>query len=315
MEAGGTYLAKPGLIQICATGAAVLSATVTIAAKAPGKPISVVDDLGQRIVLAKPATRLVVIEPSNAEIALDLGLKKKIVGVDASAFQYAPKPWRGELHGLHSIGTSYPSVSQEAIVATRPDLVISGTGVAGLKGLARFHIPVLYLDPTSIQGVYHDVILVGKLTGRLKRAQAEVVKLKSEVHAIHQFVVARAKTHPSVFFDLGGLYSAGPRSFINGLIQLAGARNVVDSFSQKAYPKVTAEQVVRANPDIILVDPEGTTVAKERALAGFSAIRAVVHHRVYALPQPSYVDQPSPGLVLGLKEFVRFFHPHLHLPS
>jgi iron complex transport system substrate-binding protein len=76
---------------------------------------------------------------------------------------------------------------------------------------------------------------------------------------------------------------------------------------------VTAEQVVRADPSLIVIDPEGTTVAKEEALAGFSAIRAVKHHRVYALPQPSYVDQPSPGLVLGLKEFAEIFHPGLKI--
>lgn len=277
-------------------------------ASAKGK-ISVIDDLGQRITLPGPATRIVAIEPSNAEIALDLGLKKDLVGVDTSVFQYAPNPWKNEVRGIHSIGASFPAVSEEAIVAVHPDLVISGTGVDGLSGLAKFHIPVLYLDPTSIQGVYHDMILVGKVTATSAKAKVLVSRLEAEVRSIHHQVVTETKKRPTVFFDLGGLYTAGPKSFINSLIHLAGATNVVDSFSHKAYPQVTAEQVVRADPDVIVVDPEGTTVAKEEALAGFSSIRAVIHHRVYALPQPSYVDQPSPGLVLGLKEFARIFHP------
>jgi len=300
-------------LALMAMTAVSVFAAATLGDKVPSAPargkISVIDDLGQRITLPGPATRIVAIEPSNAEIALDLGLKKDLVGVDASVFQYAPNPWKNEVRGIHSIGASFPAVSEEAIVAVHPDLVISGTGVDGLSGLAKFHIPVLYLDPTSIQGVYHDMILVGKVTATSAKAKVLVSRLEAEVQSIHHQVVTETKKRPTVFFDLGGLYSAGPKSFINSLIHLAGATNVVDSFSHKAYPQVTAEQVVRADPDVIVVDPEGTTVAKEEALAGFSSIRAVIHHRVYALPQPSYVDQPSPGLVLGLKEFARIFHP------
>ncbi len=300
-------------LALMAMTAVSVFAAATLGDKVPSAPargkISVIDDLGQRITLPGPATRIVAIEPSNAEIALDLGLKKDLVGVDASVFQYAPNPWKNEVRGIHSIGASVPAVSEEAIVALHPDLVISGTGVDGLSGLAKFHIPVLYLDPTSIQGVYHDMILVGKVTATSAKAKVLVSRLEAEVQSIHHQVVTETKKRPTVFFDLGGLYSAGPKSFINSLIHLAGATNVVDSFSHKAYPQVTAEQVVRADPDVIVVDPEGTTVAKEEALAGFSSIRAVIHHRVYALPQPSYVDQPSPGLVLGLKEFARIFHP------
>ena len=295
------------------TGAILFASAAALAAAGPTSKatasISVVDDLGQRVTVSAPAKRIVVIEPSNAEIALDLGLKKDLVGADSSVFQYLPNPWLKKVHGVHSIGASFPAVSEEAIVRVHPDLVISGTGVGGLNGLRKFHIPILYLDPTSIRGVYHDMLLVGKVTGTLGKAKTLVDHLKSETQAIHKKVMAETSHRPSVFLDLGGLYSAGPKSFINSLIRLAGATNVVDSFSQKAYPEVTAEQVVRADPDIIVVDPEGTSVAKEEALAGFSSIRAVIHHRVYALPQPSYIEQPSPGLVLGLKELVRIFHP------
>ncbi len=280
---------------------------------AASKPISVVDDIGGRVTLPRPATRIVVIEPSNAEIALDLGLKSAIVGTDASVFHYTPQPWRSKLRGIHDIGPSYPAVSTEAILARRPNLVISGTGVDGLSSLKRFHIPVLYLNPANIRGVYHDIYLVGKVTAHRVAAARLVGGLKRQMRAIQAEVASKVKSRPTVFFDLGGLYSAGPKSFINSLIQMAGATNVVDRFSHRSYPKVTAEQVVRANPDIIVVDPEGTSIAKEKALAGFSAINAVKHHCVYALPHPSYVDQPSPGLVNGLKEFVHLFHPKLHL--
>lgn len=283
------------------------------AAPPPTKPITVVDDLGQKVTIDKPATRVVTIEPSNTEIMLQLGLKKDIVGIDQESFQYTPAPWKAELTGLHSIGSSYPGISEEAIVATKPDLVLATTGVKGLSGLAAFHIPVVILNPQSIKGVYHDMLLVGTLTGHLSKAKAQVQQMQQQISRISQKVSTQTKTRPSVFYDLGDLYSAGPTSFINSLIQLAGATNIVDKISRQAYPEVTAEQVVKANPDIIIVDPDATTVAQEEALPGFSATRAVKDHEVIALSNSSYVNEPSPALVMGLEELVRICHPHLSL--
>ncbi len=306
----------PWMLGVAATGLLITTAGCGNAAApsaSSAKPITVVDDLGHKVTLDKPATRVVTIEPSNTEIMLQLGLKKDIVGIDQQSFQYTPSPWKGELAGLHSVGSSYPGISDEAIVAAKPNLVLATTGVKGLSGLAAFHIPVVVLNPQSINGVYHDMLLVGTLTGHLAQAQHQVSVMKQQIAAISEKVQSETKTRPTVFYDLGQLYTAGPTSFINSLIQLAGANNIVDKFSQQAYPQVSAEQVVKSNPDIIIVDPDATTVSQEDALPGFSATTAVKTHEVVSLPNSSYVNEPSPALVMGLKELVRIIHPHLAL--
>ncbi len=286
-------------------------AAVAAAAPLPSGPIRVIDDVGQHIVLGHPARRIVAIEPSNAEIVLALGLKARLVGVDQSSFQYTPPPWRARLQGVHSIGNSYPAASEEAIVATHPDLVLAATGVNGLGGLRALGIPVVILDPRSVAGIYHDIRLVGRLTGTLSRARQLVHHMQAQVAAITRRVRTQARHRPTVFYDLGGLYTAGPKSFIDSLIRLAGGVNVADRMSSAAYPHVTAEQVVAADPRIIIVDPDATTVAKEEKLPGFSTLSAVRHHRVYALPDSAYVNEPSMALVGGLEELVRIFHPHV----
>lgn len=278
-------------------------------------PLTIQDDIGDRVTLSHPARRIVVIEPSNAEIALDLGLKPELVGADASVFRYAPAPWKSELAGIPNIGASYPAVSEEAIVARRPDLVIAPAGVAGLTGLSQLGIPVLTLEPSSIAGIYRDIRLVGEATAHTRRAAQLIRRLKAETSEIAGEVRREATHHPRVFLDLGGLYTAGPHSFIANLIDLAGGINVGNRMSTRAYPKVTAEQVVRADPSVIIVDPEGTSVAAEEKIAGFSSIRAVKTHHVFAMPRPSYVDQPSPGFVRGIVELARLFYPRLHFTA
>lgn len=294
-----------GLLAGCGT-------TATIASRPPA-PIHITDDLHHSITLKKPATRIVTLEPSNAEIALDLGLKPEMVGTDQTTFQYTPAPWKQLLHGIPPIGPSYPGISVEKIVAAKPDLVIATTGIKGLSSLAQFHIPVLVLEPASVQGIYHDIMLVGRATGRTAQARATVAHMKQQITEIEQ-AVSRVKTRPTVFYDLGGLYTAGPHTFLNSLIDMAGAMNVGAQLSTQQYPQVTAEQVVKANPDDILIDPEsGTTVLQEEHLAGFSAIIAVKTGNVDLIPNSSYVNEPSPALVMGLEELAKMLHPHLRL--
>ena len=275
--------------------------------------IRLTDDAHHTITLKKPATRIVTLQPSNAEIALDLGLKSELVGTDKATFQYTPKPWQHQLRGIPDIGPSIPGINIEEIVAAKPNLVIATGGITGLSALARFHIPVLVLQPNSINGIYRDIRLVGRATGKNVQARSLVAHMKQRIQRI-QKAVSRTKSRPTVFYDLGGLYTVGPHTFLNSLISLAGATNVGARLSAKPYPDVTAEQAVKANPSIILSDARaGATVFQVDHLAGFSSIRALKQGQVYAVPHPSYVNEPSPAVVLGLEELVTLLHPHLKL--
>ncbi len=289
------------------------SAPVSTGSPKASTVIHITDDLHHTITLKKPATRIVTLEPSNAEIALDLGLKSHIVGTDQATFQYTPAPWKAELSGLKNIGPSYPGISLEKIVAAKPDLVIASTGIKGLSALAQFHIPVLILNPTTVNGVYHDILLVGEATGTAAKAHQLVNKMKGQVAAI-EAQVATVKHKPTVFYDLGGLFTTGRSTFLNSLLSMAGAVNVGATMSSQPWPQVKAEQVVKADPEDILIDSTaGTSVSQEDHQAGFSAITAVKTGHVYVLPNSSYVDEPSPALVLGLQELVKVLHPKLHL--
>ena len=280
------------------------------ASAGPAKPIRVVDDLGQAVTVPQPVRRLVVLEPSNFEIVDALGLRREIVGVDTSVPTYTPPPWRKAAQGLPSIGPSYPGISVERIVAARPNLVIATTGISGLSGLKALHIPVLILNPQSIAGVYHDIELVGQVTGTETRAQGIVAAMSAEMRALSR-QAARAHTRPLVFYDLGGLYTAGPHTFITSLIALAGGVNLGARLSTQQWPQVSAEQVVAANPSVILIDPDATTVAKERAIPGFLDTRAGRTGRIEAVPDSAYINEPSLALVQGLRELIQLLHPGL----
>jgi iron complex transport system substrate-binding protein len=301
----GSLLAAAGLlIGLAACGSAAPTSSST------AHPIRLYDDMHHLVVLKHPARRLVVLEPSNFEIVDALGLRHDIVGVDTSVPGYTPAPWAKAARGLPSVGPSFPGISVERIVARRPDLVLAMTGIAGLKGLSTLHIPVLVLNPQSINGVYRDITLVGEATGTESRAEALVRRMKGEVAALTR-QVARTSKRPLVFYDLGGLYTTGQHTFLDSLIQMAGGRNVGAELSTAQWPQVTDEQVVHANPSIIMVDPDATTVAKERQIPGFLETRAGRSGHIVAVANSSYINEPSLGLVAGLRELIKILHPGL----
>ena len=275
----------------------------------PAGPIQVVDDAGQHLAFKAPVRRLVVIAPSNFEIVNALGLRHSVVGVDSSVPQYTPSPWAKAAQGLPSIGDALPEPSAEAVAARRPQLVITDESLADLKSLTSRHIPVMVLNPTSVAGIYHDIALVGKVTGTSGRARRLVAKLKGQLAALVQKLKS-VRHHPTVFYDLGDLYSTGPGTFLTNFITLAGGKNALAPLVKAPWPQVAAEQVVHADPDYILIDSgAGTTVAQESRLAGFSGTYAVKHHQVLVVPNSSYLDQPSIGFVRGVQELAHILHP------
>ena len=298
-------------------GALIMSGCGSVAsqsAPSTSHALTIVDDTGRKVVLPHPAARIVTIAPSNTEIALDLGLKKNIVGTDAMTFQYAPPPWSSELKGLHNIGASFPAVSVERIVALKPNLVVAIPGVKGLSQLQHFHIPVIILSPATIHGVYHDIRIFGRATGRTRQANQVISHLKAQLTALQHTLRRQAHHTPTLFLDLGQLYSAGPGSYLNSLITMADATNIASHFSHTAYLQLSAEQVVKANPRTIIYDPEDATKKVIEKLPGFSHVKAVKGNQVLAMPQPSYIDQPSPALAMGLAELIHLLHPHVVLP-
>lgn len=301
-------IASTLLAGLLALGVAGCGTVPSATAPAAG-PIRLVGDNHVEITLKHPAHRIIVIEPSNFEIVESLGLRSSIVGVDKSVPTYTPSPWHRAAEGLPSIGSAIPSVSAERIAAKRPDLVIASLGVSGLSGLKTLGIPVLILEPSTINGVYHDIELVGEATGKANQAATLVDRLKGQVRAL-EAKVRKTKHRPTVFYDLGGLYTGGRGSFVSALIAMAGGKDVADQMSTATWPQVTAEQVVAANPDYILVDPAGGTAGQEKKIPGFSATTAGKDGHILPVPNSSYLDEPSMALVRGLKELVTILHPH-----
>jgi cobalamin transport system substrate-binding protein len=268
--------------------AACSSSTASEHASGPGKaggafPVVVTAANGAVRVPHRPRA-IVSLSPTATEMLYAIGAGPQVKAVDADS-DYPPGAPRTKLSGYT------PNI--EAIAAEQPDLVvISSYDAATLtKRLGALHIPVLSLPtPDAVSGVYAELAQLGRVTGQERRAGSVVASMKRQIKAI----VASAPHHArplTYYYELDQThYSVTSSTFIGRLLGLLGLKSIADGAKGAAasggYPQLSAEYVLKANPDyIILADTlcchqDAATV---RARPGWSSLAAVRNGHVIAL--------------------------------
>ena len=98
-------------------------------------------------------------------------------------------------------------------------------------------------------------------------------------------------------FGVTPIVAAGPGSFADELLRLAGAENVVAASTRVAYPTLDLERVIALDPDVVL-DAATEEHGGDQLSAAWSAVRAVRERRVVALGDP-VVLRPGPRVGRG----------------
>lgn len=266
-------------------------------------PLTVTDDAGREVTIEAEPRRIVSLAASNTEILFAVGAGEKVVGVD----QYSDFP--PAAREKPTVG-GYSRPDLEKIVALEPDLIL-GTGIhvkATLPELERRGLTSVIVDPRDVKGVMEKIRLVGKATGRRKEAEALADALLARVES----VAARLQEAEPVrtFYELSpSLHTAGPGSFVDDLIRLAGGANVAAG-AGKEWPQMNQEALFLADPEVILLADHGAGETPEQVAArpGWSRITAVKTGRVVAI-EPNLVNRPGPRVVEGLELVARTLHP------
>jgi len=300
------------LLIVIALLVSLLAACAPAALSPTAAPIVLTDGLGREVTLTAPARQVVSLAPSNTEILFAVGAGSQVVGRDE--FTNYPEA----AVALPSVGGSMGDYNFEQIVNLKPDLVLAAeiNTPEQVKALEDLGVTVFYLsNPTNIEGMYANLITVGKLTGKEPEATALVDSLKQRVAAVED-KISRVTTRPKVFYELDGSeaakpWTAGAGTFIDMLITMAGGENVAASLAG-SWGQFSQEALLVANPDFILLGDSayGTTAEQVAARTGWETIQAVKAGQVLPFNDDT-VSRPGPRLVDALEELVRILHPEL----
>lgn len=275
-------------------------------------PITLTDSLGRSVTLAQPATHIVTLAPSDTEILNALGALDILVGRDDFS-DFPP-----EVSSVPSIGSEYPNVNAEAVVALKPDLVLAAgvTNPDDVKKLADLGLTVYATsNAKTLDDIYTDIQNVGALVGKSDEATKVVADLKARVQAIAD----KAKTaaaQPVVFYEVDATepekpWTAGTGTFIDQLITLAGGKNAGGSAAD--YYQISFEQLLTANPDIIVLGSStygGQTAETVAQRPNWNKLNALKNNAVYTF-NDNLVSRPGPRIVEGLEALAKLIHPEL----
>jgi len=113
---------------------------------------------------------------------------------------------------------------------------------------------------------------------------------------------------PRVFVQIGErpLVAAGWDSFIDDFVSFAGGVNIAHEVRTSVYSR---EEVVRRNPDIILIAKMGMAGEREKAAwVRYETIKAVQTDRIYTVDSYRFCSPTPVSFVEQVVELVRLFH-------
>jgi iron complex transport system substrate-binding protein len=206
-----------------------------------------VDDAGQPVRLARPATRIVSLSPAFTELLFALGVGDRVVG----RTRWGQDP---------PAAVSVPSVGDgldpnvEAIVAQRPDLVIfyrSATNAESIAQLDRLNIATASLAVDGLDDLRRAARFLGRLLDSRAAADSLIHKFDTSLRE-----VSVSEGGPSVrvlllAWDEPAIVIGGS-SFQSEIVRLAGGVNVFDDLEQPSAT-VGIEMIAARDPDVVLL--------------------------------------------------------------
>lgn len=275
---------------------------------APAGKIVVRDDSGYELILDKPPQRIISLAPNNTEILFALGVGERVVGVTTYCDypeEAKEKARIGDLQG-----------NSEEIVALQPDLVVAKWTLNKnmVDKLRKLNIPVLCVEPESIEGVYRAIEMIALVTRTEEVGEKIIADMKKEIAEVQEKIAGiPEEQRVRVFIEVGTdpLFTAGNKTFVDELVRLAGGINVASEID--GYQMYSSESVIEKNPDVILA-PDSYYVDVEQVInerPGWDQIKAVREGRVITKIDPNLINRPGPRSAQAVKLIAEAFYPDL----
>ena len=192
-----------------------------------------------------PARRIVSLAPSITELLFYLGLGDSIIGVTRQC------DYPASVRGINNIG-SFLIPDTKRILELSPDTII------GFSALHQ-HIPeiikngqsgMLLFDYHSVQGVLDVMDVLASLAIEVKTALGLVTSLRQRVDALQTGNNNGSLVRTLFLITENPIMVPGRNSYQYDALQIAGAVQMPYNYAQ--YERVTLEEVVHFNPEIIL---------------------------------------------------------------
>lgn len=210
------------------------------------------DDFGDSVRIGASPARIASLNPATTEILFTLGAGSRVIG----RTKYDLWPDSAKFVPILGDGIR-PNV--EAVLGARPDLVLLYASRDNRSAAERFRaagVNTLSLKVDHISDFRRTTEILGAMLHDSARAKSVIDSVRQTLDRVRS--ATRASARPTVFWHIwdAPLITIGSGSFMNELVDIAGARNVYADITGPSGP-IALEDVARRDPDFILAGPIG----------------------------------------------------------
>ncbi len=279
--------------------------------------VKVIDSRGKEVEVNYPAKKIVCLLNSGLNDLYMLGAKDQVIAIDK--WTYDTK----EVFDLTAQidervkNKSLPAIDKniEEIVGMNPDVVVMWAGQKDdIKTLEDRGVKVIGIQVDSFDQIYTKMDILGKISGKEKRAAEIIEYTKKELQSIdNKLKTIDESKKPSALFVWGPskLDIAGSNSTGDSIIKMSGAKNSAADVKEEHFV-AKMEQVVNWNPDsIIMWNIEDLNPEDYYKDSQWSNITAIKNKMVVELPHPFYCDLWTVKYVYSVNYIVKTLYPDL----
>ncbi len=184
----------------------------------------------------------------------------------------------------------------------------------------RTDAQIISLEPFALADLWGDIRQVACRCDVAQSGETLIERLQGEMQSVAE-LATKASACPTVAAIewIEPLMAGG--NWVPELIGMAGGQNLFGVAGQHS-PWMTWDQLVAADPDIIVVLPCGFDLARTRGemhwlcdRPGWTKLKAVNQQRVFLCDGNQFMNRPGPRLVESLRIFAEMFHPDLFEPA
>ncbi len=255
--------------------------------------------------MKKEAKRFLPLAPSVTEMLYLICDTSEIVGRTPNC-NYPKEVF------LKPVVNNYPP-DLEKILYLKPDLVITKDGMLSLPQAAaieKMGIPVYFQKYDSVYAIFRGIVELANITGHEEKGKKVIDSLLSllEREGDKYDVITNKKV--LIFISKESYFVFGKDTYVSDILREAGAVNAVDSVYDNPYPVLTAEYILKIDPDIII---GGESVGIEKDF--FELHKELKRTKAYKTKQyytvnDDYLSRPGPRVVEAVKVLNRIVHNH-----
>jgi len=280
-------------------------------------PFSIIDDIGRNVTIRERPTRIVSLVPSASEIVYTVGAANLLVGVDQFSAYPDELTQRVKSGNITNVGSSF-NPDLDKVISLNPSIILingpSQFNAKPIQRLSELGYTVVSLNAQNISGVFSNIEMIGKITGNSEQASKFVSNLRERVAKVESAVKGSPKVRAYIENWNNPLFSVGPGSIQDELINKAGGKNIFSDLPQRSG-QVSYEAVITKNPEVMVLFhrlDNSTEIVKSRP--GWNVIDAVKKDRVHYISNEKDLGAygaPGPRIVDGLEKIAVLIHPEI----